>query len=234
MSFWYNRDILVQHLLALIPLLRTLPLQHPRHPRLDVGIVVHVVLLLLGHLGDSHLPREEGDVGVRAPPAHQPLLAFLLLAQVSLQHGRDAVHLLNIPVHGQGYLLGREQPEPAVLAVVRTLPAGLEEEPLLGVVGLGRAGSETQLVRLVVALDEVLDDGAGLPEGDARVGVVDGGEPAVGVDGEVLGLLEVRQWDGFGLVGHPELFEDHGHLGRVGAAFTPDFDGFELVGHVGF
>jgi len=222
----------VQHLLALIPLPSALPLQHPGKPGFDVGIVVHVVLLLLGHLGDGHLPREEGNVRVRAPAPHEPRLAVFLLAQVLLQHGRDAVHLLGVPVDGQGQLLGREQPEPTVLAVVRALPAGLEEEPLLGVVGLCRAGLEAQLALRVVALDEVLDDGARLPDGDAGVGVVDGWEPAVGVDGEVLGLLDVCHRDGFGFVGDPELFEDHGDLGRVGAAFTPDFDRLELVGHV--
>jgi len=173
-----SRDILVQHLLALIPLPSALPLQHPGKPGLDVGIVVHVVLLLLGHLGDGQLPREEGNVRVRAPAPHKPRLAVLLLTQVPFQHGRDTVHLLGVPVDGQGQLLGREQPEPTVLAVVRALPAGLEEEPLLGVVGLCRAGLEAQLALRVVALDEVFDDGARLPEGDAGVGSwMDGSRP---------------------------------------------------------
>ena len=55
-------------------------------------------------------------------------------------------------------------------------------------IGLWRSGRETEAVlRAVVALDEILEDGAGFPEGDVRVGVVDGGDAAVGVDGEVFG-----------------------------------------------
>ena len=102
------------------------------------------------------------------------------------------------------------------------MPAGLEEEPLLGVVGPRCARFETQLVLFaVVVLHEVLDDGAGLLEGDARIGVVDGGEPAVGVNGEVSGLLDVGQRDGFCVVGDAELFEDHGDFGRVGGRVYP-------------
>lgn len=39
-----------------------------------------------------------------------------------------------------------------------------------------------ELFICVVLLDEVLDDCAGLPEGEVCVGVVDGGIAAVGVD----------------------------------------------------
>lgn len=44
---------------------------------------------------------------------------------------------------------------------------------------------EGQRAGVVVCFDEVLDDGARLPERDARVGVFDGREAAVWVDGEV-------------------------------------------------
>jgi len=81
--------------------------------------------------------------------------------------------------------------KPNVLTVGRALPADLKEEPLLGVVGLRGAGFETYLVLLVVALDKVLDNGAGLPKGNVGVGIVNGGNPAVRVDGEILGLLNV-------------------------------------------
>lgn len=51
----------------------------------------------------------------------------------------------------------------------------------------------------------LLDDGAGLPESDARVGVVDCGEATVGVNGDVLGVLDGCEGDGDGFVGDLEL-----------------------------
>ena len=68
----------------------------------------------------------------------------------------------------------------------------------------------------------------GFPERDAGVGVVDGWEPAVGVDGQVLGLLDVRERNGDYFVREVEFLEDDGDFGRVGAALTPDFDGLDL------
>ena len=97
-------------------------------------------------------------------------------------------------------------------------------------VGLRCARFETQLV-LFIAPDEVLNDGARLPKGDASVGVVDGGKPAVGVDSKVLWLLDVRQWDSFSVVRDPEPFETHGYLRRIEAALNPSFDKLELIGH---
>ena len=101
-------------------------------------------------------------------------------------------------------------------------------EPLLREVRLGRSGRETQAALRVVALDEVLEDGAGLPEGDVGVGVVDGGDAAVGVDGEVFGLLDVREGNGVYVVGKAEFLEHDEDFGRVGATFTPERDGLEL------
>ena len=58
---------------------------------------------------------------------------------------------------------------------------------------------------------------------------MDRGKPAVGVDGEVLWLLNVCYWDGFGVVGDPELFENHGDLRRVGVAIIPHFNGLSWL-----
>jgi hypothetical protein len=46
-----------------------------------------------------------------------------------------------------------------------------------------------QLARLVIGLDKIFDNGARLPKSEARVGVKDGRQAAIGVDGhEVVGL----------------------------------------------
>lgn len=64
----------------------------------------------------------------------------------------------------------------------------------------------------VVELDEILVDGAGFPEGEARVGVLDGGYAAVGVDvGEGL-LLDVVEAERFDFVVEFELFEEEDDL----------------------
>ena len=43
---------------------------------------------------------------------------------------------------------------------------------------------------LVVDLDQVLDDGSGLPQNDVGIGVVDGWYPTVGIYGYVLGVFD--------------------------------------------
>lgn len=62
-------------------------------------------------------------------------------------------------------------------------------QELLEVVLFRKAG-DAELVILVVRVDEVLQDGARLPQGDARVRVFDGGRAAVGVDVGVGRLLD--------------------------------------------
>ena len=79
----------------------------------------------------------------------------------------------------------------------------------------------------VVVLDEVLEDGAGLPESDARVRVLDGGDAAVGVDGDVLGVLGIADGDVDDGVRDGELFQDHGDFGGVRPVLAPYFDGLE-------
>ena len=83
-----------------------------------------------------------------------------------------------------------------------------EEEPVVHLVGLARAGGVADLVGgAVVLFDEVLHDGAGFEEPDRGAvgeGVGQGGDAAVGVDGEEEGLfLGVLGYvDVVGLVGY--------------------------------
>lgn len=59
--------------------------------------------------------------------------------------------------------------------------------PLVDSVGVG----DTDLVLLVIGLDKVLGNGAGLPDGQVGVGVDNGGQAAIGVDLEERGVLGV-------------------------------------------
>lgn len=65
----------------------------------------------------------------------------------------------------------------------------LLQVPLLGL------GVERELVVLVVLFDEVLEDGARFPDGDARVWVLDGGDTAIGVDLDKRLSLRVGDFD---------------------------------------
>jgi len=77
-----------------------------------------------------------------------------------------------------------------------------------------------------VGLDEIPDHGAGPPECDAGVGILDRGETAVGVDGCVFRLLVASE-------GKPEFFEKNDDLGGIRAALAPDFDWLESHGGIG-
>lgn len=81
---------------------------------------------------------------------------------------------------------------------------------------------------LVVLLDEILDDGPGLPEREARVRVLDGRHAAVGVELEVGLLLHLGELDLLELVGDAQLLEDHADFDGVGPdAVAPECDGLE-------
>lgn len=80
----------------------------------------------------------------------------------------------------------------------------------------------------VVLLDEVLDDGPGLPEREARIRVLDGRHAAVGVDFKVCFLLHLRKFDDFELEGDAQLLEDHADFDGIGAnAVAPEGDGLK-------
>lgn len=212
---------------------------HFAEPLLQVRILVLVVLILLEHPSHDCLPRNEHDIRIGDLIAHKPrsvtasaaAVFLFLLRQSPIQDARHPIHFFGIALDGAGHLFRVELLEPDRLSVVRALSRPLELEPLLRKIRLRRPRSETQAAFRVVALDQVFDNGTGLPQGDAGVGVVDGGQATVGVDGEVLGLLDFGELNIVELVREAELLQDDADFGRVGTALTPDFDGFDLRRH---
>lgn len=107
-----------------------------------------------------------------------------------------------------------------------------------------------QLSLLVVCINQILQDGSRLSEGDAGVGVFDGRNAAVGIDGNVRLLfnlghgnesLSTQSVSGrtaveqatHVLVRHSKLFQDHNDLPRVGAAvISVDDDLFQVTRYV--
>ena len=55
---------------------------------------------------------------------------------------------------------------------------------------------------------------------------MDGWEAAVWVDGGVGWGFDFGEGEGDYFVGEVEFFHEDGGLGRVGTAFSPDFEGF--------
>lgn len=139
----------------------------------------------------------------------------LLALKDRVQHLKHPYRLLIVALLRARHILGVELAEPDRLAKVRALAGHLEVQVLLQQ-PLLRVSRERELVLLVVALDNVLDDGARLPQDEVVVvGVLDGRQAPVGVDlekGRLLGVL-----DGDGLVGDGELLEGDEDLARVGA-----------------
>lgn len=201
-------------------------------PSPEVGVLVFSVKRL-DNVGKEAvhgvLPRNEAKVDICPVEEHVsccdssivPSVYLQLLAnEVSLaledvvQNTPDTLNLLEVALLGAGNILGVELLEEDGLAVVRTLAGHLEVEVLLKVPLLG-AGGDVELVLLVVGLDEVLGDGARLPQDNVVVvGVLDGGQTAVGVDlDESLGL---RVGDAVEVIGDAELFKDDDNLLRVG------------------
>ena len=118
--------------------------------------------------------------------------------------------------------------EPHGLPEVRALAGYLVVQPLLRFVVLFRAWGEADVVLLVVGFDQVFDDGARLPQCDARIRVLNCRHTAVGVERLVRFLLHVRELDDLVRISHVELLEDHGHLSGVGAAtVAPESDRLE-------
>ncbi len=195
--------------------------------------LILIILLLREYRRNNLLPRHKRDIRKRTLTTHEPrpIPAASPLRQNPLQDARHAVHFGDVARLGAGQLFGVVPLEPDRLAVIGALARDLEEEPLLGVVGVRGAGGEAEAVVRVVALDEVFDDGARFPEGEVGVGVVDGGEAAVGVAGEVVWGFDVGEGGCGYVVGEVEFFEQDGDFAGVGAALAPDVDGFEGCGH---
>jgi hypothetical protein len=69
----------------------------------------------------------------------------------------------------------------------------------------------------VVLLNKILDNGAGFPEDETGVWVLDGGVAAVGVDGGEGGFFEGVEFNGVDCVGDGEFFEDQDDFPGIGA-----------------
>lgn len=185
-----NTILTLTHGLRLVRqrLLHGRPLIKLLHPSIVMRILALDVnlALFLGNKRHQRMPCHERQVGIRAFVADQVPGALLL--ELRVQHADDALNLLDVSVYGGGELLRVEVLEPGALAVVGSLAGDLEVEPLVAEVLLREAGVADGLA-LVVGLDQVLVNGTGFPEGEARVGVGDGGDAAVEVDlGDVGGL----------------------------------------------
>lgn len=185
-----------------------------------VGVLFLGDLAELVHLedgvGDEAVPGDEDDVGVCPAALSARALFFfflslfflrrneggqnsqlpadeeLLALEQPVEDGDDAQNLLLVALNGRGHLLRVELVEPDGLAEVRALAGHLEVDELLDVPVLVGGGALEEAL-LVVGLDDVLDDGARLPERQVGVGVDDGGEAAVGVDLDelcALGILD--------------------------------------------
>ena len=54
----------------------------------------------------------------------------------------------------------------------------------------------------VIVIDEIFNNCARLPQGDAGVGVMDRWQAAIRVDGNVFGPLNICEWDGNNFMGN--------------------------------
>jgi len=79
------------------------------------------------------------------------------------------------------------------------------------------AAGIAQRVLRIVRLEQVLDDGAALPQREARVRVLERRHAAVGVQLFERGRLQLGELLHFGFVGEVQFVEDDGDLPRVGA-----------------
>lgn len=131
---------------------------------------------------------------------------------MALNDTQHALDLVGIALDGGRELLRVEVLEPAALAEVRALSAHLEVQPLVAEVALLQRAVRDVVGGGVVLFGQVLVDGAGLPERQACVRVLDGWHPAVGVDvGEGL-LLNVVEAERLDLIVEAKLLEDEDSL----------------------
>lgn len=146
------------------------PCQHALMPRLDVGEAVELLVRCAEGRGvDALIPRDEGQVSKGALVANQPFFAL----QQGVQDAEYALDFGVVALDGRGNTLGVQNVEPTRLSKVRTLARDLEEEVLVAERAILEI-RERNLVLGVVLLDEVENNGAGFPNGQPRVWVLDG------------------------------------------------------------
>jgi len=139
-------------------------------PALEIRVLVHLKVhrsALDAHL-DIDIPHHEGQVCKGALVANEPGA----VVQDAVEDAGDAVDFVDVAHDGGLEPFGVEEAEPRGLAEIGALARGLEVGILLQEVFFGD-GSVRELLIFVVLVDQVEDDGAGLPQGDAGVGIVD-------------------------------------------------------------
>lgn len=195
-------------------------------------IVLHgVSILRLNNRRDDDLPGNPGQIGKGALAADEPpvpVCGHLLAGQMAFQHAGHAIDLFDVALDRAGDLFMVEFLEPGRLAVVRALAAGLEKQPLRREGGEVGARREADPVVGIVVAHEVLDDGAGFPQREVGVGIVDGGDAPVGIDGDIVGLLDLGERHLDDLVRKIQFGEDDGHARGIGAALAVDCDGLDV------
>lgn len=172
---------------------------------------VLIVLILLEHNTNGYLPWGERNVRIGKLIAHEPwsvtvAIFLFLLSQMLVQDARHPIDFFGVAFNGTGHLFRVIFLEPGQLSIVWALSRFLEVEPLFRVIRLWCSGSKTQLVFRVVALDQILDNGTGLPQSDAGIGVVDGWYAKVGVSGDVFRPFDIGERDRGNLVRKIEFF----------------------------
>lgn len=191
---------------------------HPVKPSLHIGGVLgEVVVAPLSHIiqnGILPLKKRNVDKAVLVPDN------ILFPFQVLVQNGGDTLYFVPVAFNSGRNLFRVVFPEPSSLTVVWALPRHLEVKPLLGIVVLSSKRGKAELIFLVVLFDEVFEDGTGLPDRDACVGVDESGETAVGVDLFKLRCLQVGVRDDGGLIWKIKFPQEHDHLPGVGAGTT--------------
>ncbi len=130
-----------------------------------------------------------------------------------VEHAVQAARFVLVARDAVGDFLGGVAEEVVRLALHGADARVEEEEPVVDFVGLARAGRVADfVVDAVVLLDEVLHDGAGFEEADRAAvgeGVGEGGDAAVGVDGEEEGLF-------LGVLGYVDFVGFVGDAGKGG------------------
>lgn len=198
---------LLLHLLGSRTVQNSLP-PCPEGRQLLLNLGVESIALVSEDEGQEHVPGNERQICVGVLVANKVLGARTL--EVLVQDCEHTLDLVAISFDRRLDLLSVVVGEPDALAEVRALSRDLEVEPdesvsracssrdidgnlpLLQEVLLG-SGSVGELVLLVVLIDQVLDNGTRLPEGDASVRILNGRCSSVDTELLVLGLLEVGE-----------------------------------------